>query len=394
MKVVVVGGGIVGMFVSYYLLKSGCTVAIVDRDPDVGGASTYNAGLVVPSSTATPPIGSWRMIKSVSGVSHPITISLGQIIRNIPFFQRALKGGLGAADKLVMDLSKKSLGLYLDFLKAESLDVDLVTEVLVVFARFSDAEAHSRIFGGDLVESDQLQQWGYSGFGGAVLHKDEIALNPGKLVRCLRSRLLEMGSALLKGRSAHVVVEGKRTVGVEVDGEKVQGDAYVVAAGSWSRQLCQPLNYDPPLLPARGFVMLFDTKGSVVQKPALLEDYGAVFSQHRQNVLRVTSFFEMVGFNESFSRGRMEWLLDICRKHLPRSQDMKLFETGCGFRPCTSDQLPIVGPIAGYDNAFIATGHCRLGLTLAPVTGYALNSMINGKPSEIDVTGLSPSRFS
>ena len=393
MRVVVVGGGIVGMFVSYYLLKSGCSVTIVDRQTN-DLASKYNSGLIVPSASVTPPINGWGMIKALSGTSHPITISVSQLIQNMSFFHDALSVGIGSADKLIMDLAKQSLALFLDFQKTESIDADVVKGVLIIYNRYADAEAHSKKLRVDLVDSNQLEKWGYVGFGGAAVHDDEIALNPGKLVPALRAKLQSMGATVRKIDNVRPVNEGNGLVSVEADGDKIQGDAYVIAAGSWSKQLCRFIGYDIPLLPARGFVMLFDTKGStIVQKPAILEDVGAAFSQHGSNVLRVASYYEMVGFDNELSRDRKDWLMHVVKKHLTKNQDLSLIETGCGFRPCTSDQIPIVGQIPGFSNAYIATGHARLGVTLSAVTGYALDSMINKKPMDIDMSRMSPSRF-
>lgn len=382
------------MFASYYLLKSGHSVAIIDRQSKAL-ASAYNAGLISPSSTATPPISPWRMMKCISGLSPPITISITQVVENRSFFYDMLNAGIGSADKLIMSLSKDSLGLFLKFYEAESVEADVVKGVLVVYDHRADAEARAKKLGAPLVDSAQLEEWGYRGFGGATFHEDEIALNPGKLLQALEAKLRVMGATFLKSsKEARIVKEENASVSVQLDGERITGDNYVVAAGAWSGQLCKSLGYNIPLLPARGFVILYDTKGStVVQKPAILEDYGAVFTQHGQKTLRATSYFEMVGFDDKFGQRRMNWLMEVGKKHLSKNNDLRVVETGCGFRPLTSDQIPVVGPIPGYNNAYIATGHARLGLTLAPVTGYLLDAMINKKPVAIDVSALSPLRF-
>jgi D-amino-acid dehydrogenase len=394
MKVVVIGGGVVGMFTSYYLLKSGCSVTIVDRQTKAL-ASAYNAGLISPSSTATPSISPWRMMKCISGLSHPITISITEMMQNMSFFYDMLNAGIGSADELIMNLSKESLGLFLKFHEAESVDADVVNGVLVVYNHRADAEAHAKKLRAPLVDSATLEEWGYRGFEGATFHEDEIALNPRKLIQALEAKLRSMGATFLKGsKEARLVKEGNASVSVQVDGERIPAENCIIAAGAWSRQLCKPLGYDIPLLPARGFVILYDTKGStIVQKPAILEDYGAVFTQHGQNTLRATSYFEMVGFDDKIGQGRMNWLMEVGKKHLSEDHDLRIVETGCGFRPLTSDQIPVVGLIPGYNNAYIATGHARLGLTLAPVTGYLLDAIINKKPVGIDVSALSPSRF-
>jgi len=65
-----------------------------------------------------------------------------------------------------------------------------------------------------------------------------------------------------------------------------------------------------------------------------------------------------------------------------------------GYRPCTPDQYPIIGKVPGFQNVFVASGNCRLGVTLAPATAVILRAMINGKqPTEIDPSYVDPARF-
>ena len=392
LKVVVVGGGIVGMFASYYLLKSGCEVIIVDRGGSkIEGASGYNSGLISPSSTATPTITHLQLLKSLTGYSAPITFSPLVVIKNLAFFREALKGGIGRSDKIVVELAKKSLDLHKEFLKTFSPDVDLANGVLSVYRSLEVAESHQKETGGELVGPAELRQLGYIA-DGAIMHREEIAVNPMKLCTFLRTKLAEMGATIKIGAEARIL-DGETTATISVDGQRIPGDTYVLAAGSWTPQLCRSLGYTLPVLPARGFAMLYNTGGTrVVQHSAIFEDLGVTISQNGQNLLRAISFFEMVGFNSRFNRRRREWLSKMVETHL--SGPLRLSEVGYGFRPCASDQLPVLGRIPGHDNFFVATGHCRLGLTLAPVTGYVLASEISSGPGlGVDLSALSPSRF-
>ncbi len=69
---------------------------------------------------------------------------------------------------------------------------------------------------------------------------------------------------------------------------------------------------------------------------------------------------------------------------------------GKRFRPCTPNMLPVVGELPGSKNIYLATGHCRLGVTLAPVTAELILSRLQGARSElpVDVVEIvSPRRF-
>ena len=172
---------------------------------------------------------------------------------------------------------------------------------------------------------------------------------------------------------------GSRVSHAVVNGEEVQADAYVVAGGSWSRSICRPLHYDPMVIPARGLVLFYRTGArKVVDYPAHYEDEGVTIAQHDKDTVRLTSFFELGGFDPRFSRSRTDWLFETVTSHLSRPGRLKLSETGVGYRPCTPDQLPVVGRIPRCENGYILTGSCRKGMALAPALSQLLVGRILG----------------
>jgi glycine/D-amino acid oxidase-like deaminating enzyme len=144
----------------------------------------------------------------------------------------------------------------------------------------------------------------------------------------------------------------------------------------------------------RGLATIFDTGGTkILESPAILEDYGVAIVQHDQNTLRATSFFELVGFNADYGERRKSWVLKVIEKHAARFSELKLVKTLVGHRPCTPDRLPVIGKVPGYDNLYISSGHCRIGITLAPVSGYLISSMLDNKHVPLDTGCFDPSRF-
>ena len=129
--------------------------------------------------------------------------------------------------------------------------------------------------------------------------------------------------------------------------------------------------------------------------PAQYEDEGVTITQHDRDTVRLTSFFELGGFDPRFSRSRMDWLFETVTSHLSRPCRLDLSETGVGYRPCTPDQLPVVGRIPRCENGYILTGSCRKGMALAPalsqlLIGCALGSGENDDPF---LRALDPERF-
>jgi D-amino-acid dehydrogenase len=384
MRVVVLGGGITGLFTAYYLRKKGHDITIFDRKSETSFTSIYNAGLITPSFAPAPPIGMAKMMRSVLGPSGAMYVSPGEILRNTGWFAKALRTGITRHEKDILELSKLSLSLYKEFFAEEGIhDVDLQQGVLGLYAQESTARAAAEQLSAKFVGPSEIEAKGYVGFGGGVALEQELAINPRKLVGAVTQKLKNDGVVIVDCKQTETARGQGKIDYVFADGRRVNGDAFVVVSGAKCRDLLGPLNYDPRLLPARGMVMLFETdRKDVVGCPALLEDYGIVVVQHNPTTIRLTGFFELNGFEGAFSDARKRWLRETAVQHAPGLKDARLVETGVGFRPCTPDQLPLIGRVPGYSNCFVGTGNCRLGITLAPITGHILSSLISGEQPE------------
>ena len=393
MDIIVVGAGIIGMFASYYLLQNGFSVTIVDMDPMGGRTSVCNAGLIVPSFATTPPMGLRKVLLAYIGRQGPIYVSPREILKNASWL-RALRAAR-RSEKPLIELGKMSLQLYKDFFAEESIDVDLTQGVVGLYKNAALASRAAEQLNGRFIDSAEARRLGFTGFGGGVLFEEELAVNPSKLHGELRKRVSEMGARIILGRKVQLEGICPKISSAFVEGEKLTGDIFVVAAGAWSRELCVPLGYDPQILPGRGLRMSFDTRRSeVIKCPALFEDYGVAVTQNSVNTLAATGFFELNGYKTRFSESRKKWLLSVLRDHLIGQTKLTPVGDDVGYRPCTPDQLPVIGKVPSYENLVIASGHCRLGVTLAPATGDIVRSIVAGEvPKDISLVDFDPSRF-
>ncbi len=383
------------MFASYYLIRNGFSVTIVDKNPSGGETSVYNAGLIVPSFAPTPTIGMSKILAAYIGRQGPVYISPRQILMNAKWLMAALKHGVHGSEKAVIELGMKSLELYKDFFAEESVGVDLAKGIIGLYKDADHARKAAQELNGQFIDEKEAQRLGFTRFGGGVLFEGELSVDPAKLFKELRRRLSEMGARMILGGEAQLNSSRPKISSAIVNGENLTGDFFVVAAGAWSRNLCGPLGYDPHVIPARGLAMIFDTGGAkLVGYPALFEDYGIAVVQNGPSALTVTSFFELRGFQSTFSESRKRWLLKILSSHLKDYNQLRYINEGVGYRPCTPDQLPVIGKVPGYENLIIASGHCRLGITLAPATGHMIGSMLAGQmPPEGLLRPFDPSRF-
>ena len=379
MDVVIIGGGVTGLFCAHYLMKDGHNVSVIEKSAIGSVTSVYNAGLLTPSLAPTPGMSLRKILSPYLGREGVVYISPRQILANTRWFRTALRKGLTGYEDKIVGMGHSSLELYKKFFEEVAFRPDVIEGVAALFRDETYARRTHQSLGGKLLDEKSINQMGYRGFDGGVMFEEELSVNPAKLYKSLWDAVFTKGSArLVIGEDVTLATEQGDAVQVSADGVRIPSDIVVLTGGSWSRELCRQLGYDPQILPARGLAILFDTGGEeIITTPAVLEDYGMGLAQHNQTTLRLTGFFEMVGFRMDFSDSRKEWILDRFKKHVVKSGQVKIVEEGVGFRPCTPDQMPVIGRVPGCRNVYIASGNCRLGVTLAPATAEIIRSTIS-----------------
>jgi glycine/D-amino acid oxidase-like deaminating enzyme len=411
LRFLIVGGGISGLFLSYYLLTEGHDVVLADSKRGRVRTSAYNAG----------QLSSRPSFTDVFLPSEAVRVSALEKRRNSGWFRLARKQSRARHEEIAITLSLQSLELYRRFFSKETAAaVDMLGEVLELYTALpphlrplppspssSEAAAHAREGpDGRFLTPAELAERGYKGFEGGWL-KEERSLHSAKLLGLLRSRISDLGGRVQEGETTagggarlKASERGSRISYALVGGERVVADAYVVAGGSWSRAVCRPLHYDPMIIPARGLVLFYLTKGRqvIIDCPAHYADEQVTITQHDRDTVRLTGFFELAGFNPRFSRQRMDWLFKTVTSHLSRPYGLSLSEVGVGFRPTTPDQLPLVGRMPNCKNGYILAGSCRKGMVLAPVLSRLLmdGCMLDpgGAAPDPMLQALDPGRFS
>ncbi len=393
LDIVIIGCGINGLFSAYNLLKEGHSVTIIDRNRE-GLTSKNNAGLLQPSSlTSSPTMSPGRAFQAATVGWGAVYISPSQVARNMKWFMSAF-GNMTGYEEKVRELGMLSLKLYLDFFEKEHINPDVQTGIAALYSNEDDGRKAAAAGKGRFIDEAEISQLGYMNLKGGAMFENEVSINPIKLYESLRSRVSEMGANLILGKEAKLKTSGRKVEYVDI-GEKVRADKYLVTTGSWADQTLKLLGYKPHVMPARGMIMLFSTgMAKVVNAPAILEDTGIAIIQHNPNTLRITGFYEMVGHSPEFKESRKKWLLDNVKMHMKNFGKVSFVRQSYGFRPCTSDQLPVIGKVPGYSDLFVAVGQCRLGMTLAAASGYAISEIIQGrKPSGVNADNFSPERF-
>ena len=101
---------------------------------------------------------------------------------------------------------------------------------------------------------------------------------------------------------------------------------------------------------------------------------------------------EDVGFDKSVSASTIRELQNAAAKYVPALASAPITQSWAGLRPGTRDDLPILGR-TNIPGGFVATGHFRNGILLAPITAQIMADLIQGRPSLLDIRAFSPDRF-
>jgi D-amino-acid dehydrogenase len=109
--------------------------------------------------------------------------------------------------------------------------------------------------------------------------------------------------------------------------------------------------------------------------------------------LRLAGTLELSGMDLTVDPVRLGSLGHAADLALRLPRGVQIANVWRGLRPCTPDGLPAIGRADGVDNLFVATGHAMLGITLAPVTGEILASVVTGQQPRYDIEPLRPGRF-
>ncbi|MFT4267899.1 MAG: D-amino acid dehydrogenase [Xenophilus sp.] len=415
MKVIVLGGGVIGTTTAYYLARAGAQVTVLDRQEGVAQETSFgNAGQVSPGYStpwAAPGIP-LKALKWMFQKHAPLAIRadgslfqlrwMAQMLRNCPSERYAVN------KERMMRVAEYSR----DCLRALRAETGLQYEqrtggTLQVFRSAPQLEAVQR-------DIAVLQECGvpYELLDRAGLARAEPALarTGGALVGGLRlpgdetgdchlftTRLAEIARGLgvtfrFGATVQQLRAEGGHITGVRVDGQWLTADRYVLAFGSYSRALAAQLGLDLPVYPVKGYsltVPLVDT-ALAPQSTVLDETYKIAVTRFHDRI-RVGGMAELGGFDLRLDPRRRATLEKVVGELFPGG-DLPAASFWTGLRPMTPDSTPILGasPLA---NLFLNTGHGTLGWTMACGSGRLVSDLVLGRQPEIHTDGLGVDRY-
>jgi D-amino-acid dehydrogenase len=407
----VVGGGIVGLSAAYFLSRRGARVTVIERDELAQGASSGNAGILALGHPPLPHPGLMgQMLRLLLRRTNPVYVA--------PRFDRSLlEWLLGFRRACAPDHFDRSMNLLArigwpagecvrELVEGEGIDCEYHRTGWLEVFRTREGLAEGR----SIVE--RLEPFGYTvnvltgdelrgrepafrdEVAGALHYVDSGFANPGKLVSGLAARAEAHGAKLMfETEVERIDLADGRFAGVSlVDGNRLEADRLVLAAGAWSTELARAVGIRVPMQAGKGYHLNLEGVPRLPSTTCVLsENFVAVTPL--DGGLRLAGTVELAGVNLRKTQRRMDMLSTGARAYIRGIDQATVETTWCGLRPMTADGLPAVGWAPGVDGVFIATGHAMMGFLLGPLSGkLASESLLDGKPS-INIAALDPARF-
>jgi len=242
-------------------------------------------------------------------------------------------------------------------------------------------------------ETREMEPALLSGLTGGVHYPEDAHLNPSAFVRGLARRLFNKGVAIQEQTGVTgFTSQGKSIKSVSTTKGDFHPKKVLVAAGAWSTEILNFVNKRVPIQPAKGFSITLE-KPDLCPKIPLYLGESKVALTPLEKALRLGGTLELAGMDLTINRRRVEAIKSAAKEYLGSVEGMDKGDVWAGLRPCTPDGLPIISPVTGYSNLFVAAGHGMLGISLAPITGKLVSQMLTEKIPDIDLAPLSLDRF-
>lgn len=346
--VVIIGGGVIGNAVAYFLRKAQVDVVLLEEG-DIGGqSSSAAAGLLAPLGPIAGPgpfadllLASFRQFATLvpqlegesgldTGYAQAGALRVVRNAKRVEHLRQRME-------------SWRSTGLcmqWLDGSEARALEPTLTTDVCA-----------------------------------AVYAPEEAQINAARLVQAFAQAAQKLGASIYSHTAVgELLIENKTVVGVKTS----RGDTYVckqvvLAAGVWSAQLCAQLTVPLPVQPIHG-QMISMPQAQTPLRHIIFGDATYVFPRGQQILVGATK--EDEGFKIAVTQKAITRLHTTALRLVPSLSASTIERSWAGLRPGTPDRAPIFGPLPGWKNIILATGHNGNGVLLSPLSGQCMAQYI------------------
>ena len=403
-KVVIIGGGIMGVCSAYFLNKEGHEVTIIDKSNFSSGASFVNAGYITPShiiSLAAPGIIT-KGLKWMFNPSSPFYVK-PRLDKDFlqwawAFKRSATKKKVAQSIPVIKDINILSRELYIAMKSSGDLDFHYEHKGLLMAYKDDKAGEQEWEVGKKAIELglkvenltakevEALEPKANLNIKGAVYFHSDAHMTPGSFMKNMLSYLRENGVTILAEEEVKdIIISNNSIKKVVTNKQEITADEFVMAAGSWSPLISKKLGIKMLLQPGKGYRINVAQETNITIPAVLLEAKVAVTPM--DGFTRFSGTMEIDKINHKINPIRVNAIANSASKYYHglqiSTQDKEAAQ--CGLRPVTPDGLPYIGKTSQYNNLTFATGHAMMGWSLGPATGKLVSEIISDQKPSLDL---------
>ncbi|MEW5423228.1 NAD(P)/FAD-dependent oxidoreductase [Amorphus sp. 3PC139-8] len=411
MHIAIVGTGVVGACTAGWLQRDGHTITFVDPREAGEACSFGNAGSLSPS--ACLPVGMpgmWRNIpKWLLDPEGPLVIRAHYLPRILPwllqFMQASTEKEVVRIATAVRNLLRPVFEAY-EPLAQRAGASSLIRRNGCLYVYSSRESARRWKWGMDLrrnlgvemreVDSDELAELEPALKGtfrfGQFASDNGSTPDPSALVKAIYGQAIKDGATHVRSSVTGFELTGGVVDRLVLDdGERLEVDGVVLAAGAWSARLSRQLGARIPLESQRGYHVTVADPNVILERNVMAVEHNIMVNPMHSG-LRLAGTVEFAGLNAPPRYERAESLLRKGNDLFPGLHGSRE-SYWMGHRPCLPDSLPVIGLAPKADNAFLGFGHGHVGMCGGATTGREIANLVSGRDPEVDLSPFSPTRF-
>lgn len=410
-KILIIGGGIIGLSCAYYLSKEGHKVTVIDKTDFSNGASHINAGYITPShfiSLAAPGIinkGIKWMLNSSSPFYVKPRLDPEFLKWTWAFKKSATAAKVEKAIPVIKDINILSRELYEELKTSQDFDFHYERRGLLMCYQSDKVGEEEWHIGQRGIQEGLgvkhltnkevalLEPQAPLNIKGAVYYDSDAHMTPSSFMPQMLQFLKSKGVEFIPNDEVtDLEFSNSKISKIITRKNEFKADEFVLAAGSWSPLLTKKLGLNIPIQAGKGYRINVERSTGITIPAILCEAKVAVTPM--QGFTRFAGTMEIAGINHKINPARVEAIAKAAANYYQNLEitTQEKATADCGLRPCTPDGLPYIGKSLKCDNLTIATGHAMMGWSLGPATGKLVAQIISEKKTSLDLNAFHPDR--
>lgn len=215
--------------------------------------------------------------------------------------------------------------------------------------------------------------------------------NPGALISEYAEQFVADGGKLLNAEITAIETRGERII-CRTNANTIESDQLLVAAGPWSNDILELLNYSVPLGVERGYHAHYHLENGASLGRSVFDMQSGFIMSPMEMGLRITTGVDLDHRDAKPNHAQLNQVLPSIKEAIDLGEKTN-DPVWQGNRPTLPDSKPVIGKAPNHSNVWVAFGHQHIGLMTGPITGKLISEQISGEPSEIDTTPFAPARY-